>query len=147
MNRRLIDRRTLLRGASLSLGLPLLEAMTPIARSVFAAPDTAGLGGSSPVRMACMFFPNGAIMENWKPTAEGDSWSLSKTLAPLLEEREDRKPHPWPDRYRSLAIKALRRGEMSIGRFAEYLNIRRQEAMRYVEQEVPDGEEVQVTSA
>ncbi len=30
-----------------------------------------------------MFFPNGAIMENWKPTAEGDSWSLSKTLAPL----------------------------------------------------------------
>jgi hypothetical protein len=46
-----------------------------------------------------------------------------------------------------LAIKALRRGEFAIGRFAEYLNINRQEAMRFVEQEVPDGEEVQVTPA
>jgi len=71
----------------------------------------------------------------------------AKTLAPLLEEREDRKPHAWPARYRALAIKALRRGEMSIGRFAEYLSIKRQEAMRYVEQEVPDGEEVEVTPA
>ncbi len=78
VNRTLLDRRTLLRGAGLSLGLPLLEAMTPLARSVFAAPQSA-----PPVRMACVFFPNGAIMENWKPTAEGDGWSLSKTLSPL----------------------------------------------------------------
>ncbi len=78
VNRKLLDRRTLLRGAGLSLGLPLLEAMTPMARSVFAAPTP-----SSPVRMACIFFPNGAIMENWKPSVEENSWSLSKTLSPL----------------------------------------------------------------
>jgi hypothetical protein len=78
MNRTLLDRRTLLRGAGLSLGLPMLEAMTPMARSVFAAPER-----SSPLRMACVFFPNGAIMKNWKPTTAGDGWSLSKTLAPL----------------------------------------------------------------
>jgi Zn-dependent peptidase ImmA (M78 family)/transcriptional regulator with XRE-family HTH domain len=71
----------------------------------------------------------------------------ARLLAPLLEEREDRKPHPWPARYQALAIKALRRGEIAIGRFAEYLNISRHEAMRFVEQEVPDGEEVQVTPA
>jgi Zn-dependent peptidase ImmA (M78 family)/transcriptional regulator with XRE-family HTH domain len=71
----------------------------------------------------------------------------AKRLAPLLEDREDQKPHPWPARYHALAVKAMRRGEMSIGRFAEYLNITRHEAMRFVEQEVPDGEEVQVTPA
>ena len=71
----------------------------------------------------------------------------AKVLAPLLEEREDRKPHLWPARYHALAIKALRRGELATGRFAEYLNISRHDAMRFVEQEVSDGEEVQVTPA
>lgn len=79
---KLIDRRTLLRGAGLSLGLPLLESMTPMARSAFAAPEA-----RSPVRMACIFFPNGAIMENWKPKADGDGWNLSKTLAPLAAHK------------------------------------------------------------
>jgi len=82
VNRRLLDRRTLLRGAGLSLGLPALEAMTPSVRSLFAASDR-----RSPRRMACIFFPNGAIMDNWKPTVEGDSWSLSKTLAPLQKHK------------------------------------------------------------
>ncbi len=71
----------------------------------------------------------------------------ARTLSPLLEDREDRKPlHPWPARYRALAVRAMRRGEMAIGRFAEYLNISRQQAMRFIEQEVPNGEEVQVSS-
>jgi Zn-dependent peptidase ImmA (M78 family) len=68
----------------------------------------------------------------------------AKHQAPMLEERDSPKPHEWPERYRSLAIKALHRGELAIGRFAEYLNISRQEAMRFVAQEVSDGEEVQV---
>jgi hypothetical protein len=71
----------------------------------------------------------------------------AKRLAPLLGDRESPKPHPWPARYRALAVKALRRREISIGRFAEYLSISRHEAMRFVEQEVPDGEEVQVAPA
>ena len=41
----------------------------------------------------------------------------------------------------------MRRGELAIGRFAEYLNITQHVAMRFVEQEVPDGEDVQVTPA
>lgn len=71
----------------------------------------------------------------------------AQTLAPILEERDDTKPGPWPERYRALAIKALRRGAVSTGRFAEYLNIGRQEAMRFVEQEVTEDEEVPVTPA
>ncbi len=71
----------------------------------------------------------------------------AKTMASLFEDREDQLPHKWPARYKALAVKAMRRGEMSIGRFAEYLDMPRQKAMRFKEQETPDGEEVQVTPA
>lgn len=71
----------------------------------------------------------------------------AKTLVPLYEERDQDKPPTWPARYHTLAVEALRRGEISIGRFAEYLEISRQAAMKYVEQEIADGEEVQVTPA
>lgn len=71
----------------------------------------------------------------------------ARRLAPMLEDRESPQPHPWPERYRALAIKALRRGEIAIGRFAEYLSISRHEALRFVEQEAPDGEEVQIAPA
>jgi Zn-dependent peptidase ImmA (M78 family) len=73
----------------------------------------------------------------------------AKQLVPLLrtEERENQAPRELPARYHALAVKALRRGEIAIGRFAEYLNISRHEAMRFVEQETPDGEEVQITPA
>jgi len=71
----------------------------------------------------------------------------AKGLAPLLEEREQTEPPVCPERYKALAIKALRHGAISIGRFAEYLSISRQGAMRYVEQEVTDDEEVPVAPA
>ncbi|MCL2648796.1 MAG: XRE family transcriptional regulator [Phycisphaerales bacterium] len=71
----------------------------------------------------------------------------AKLYAHILEEREDHQPRPWPARYRALAIKALRRGEMATGRCAEYLGITRQEAMQFVEQEISDDEKVQVAAA
>lgn len=71
----------------------------------------------------------------------------AKALAPIFEERNDTIPSIRPERYRALAIKALRHGAISTGRFAEYLDISRQEAMRYVEQEVTEDEEVPVASA
>lgn len=72
-----IDRRLVLRGLGAMVGLPLLEAMTPMARSVMAAPDQ-----KSPTRMACIFFPNGAIMPKWR-SADGESLELGETLRPL----------------------------------------------------------------
>ena len=71
----------------------------------------------------------------------------AKNWRSIFERRTNTKPAKWPDRYWALAMRALRHGEMSIGRFAEYLNISREEAMRYVEQEVMDDEEVQVAPA
>jgi XRE family transcriptional regulator, fatty acid utilization regulator len=71
----------------------------------------------------------------------------AKTLAPLFEDRTQAPAPNRPERFRALAIKALRRGELSIGRCAEYLGITRQQAMKYIEQEATDNEEIQVASA
>lgn len=79
---RVLSRRTLLRGAGFAMGLPLLDAMSPLAQSVFAAP-TIQEGGAAPTRMACIFFPNGVIMPDWTPMGSERDWKLSKTLEPL----------------------------------------------------------------
>jgi len=71
----------------------------------------------------------------------------AKALTSRMDERDNTLPPLWPERYRVLAIKAFRHGAISTGRFAEYLNISRQEAMSYVEQEFKEDEEVSVASA
>lgn len=62
-------------------------------------------------------------------------------------DRERDEPPPRPLRFRALAISALRAGKMSQGKFAEYLGISRREAMRFVEQEAPENEEVAIPPA
>ncbi|QEG00581.1 hypothetical protein Mal15_46520 [Stieleria maiorica] len=65
------------------LGLPLLEAMTPMAKSAFASAEAI----QRPVRMACIFVPNGVIMPQWKPivgpSGQPTDWECSETLQPL----------------------------------------------------------------
>ena len=85
-------------------------------------------------------------------------WSLSKkqtdkllnaaeSWRPFGEDRTDSPAPPYPERYRALAVQALHRGKMSIGRFAEYLGISRQKAMAYLRQETLNHEEIQVPPA
>ena len=50
----------------------------------------------------------------------------------LTPDRDDEAPE-LPERYRALAIQCLRRGDIAVGRAAEYLGIRRWAAMKYVE--------------
>lgn len=76
-----LRRRTFLKGLGLSLGLPLLEAMGPRC--------SAGEANGPPVRMAFVFFPNGAIMPSWTPVETGKNQKLSETLEPLTEFRDD----------------------------------------------------------
>ncbi len=75
-NRTPLPRRTFLKGVGTAMALPALEAMRPV--SLLAA-ESAGV----PVRMAFVFFPNGAIMPSWNPSGEGENYELSKTLKPL----------------------------------------------------------------
>lgn len=78
-----LSRRTILKGAGCALGLPLLEAMLP-SRS-FAAE-----AAKPPVRMAFVSFPNGAIMDAWKPArADDGSFTLGPTMKPLEDVFEN----------------------------------------------------------
>ena len=72
----MISRRTLLRGAGVSLGLPWLEAMA-------AAP-----GAKPPVRMAFLYMPNGVNVANWFPKEKGRNFDLPKTLTPLASLKD-----------------------------------------------------------
>jgi Protein of unknown function (DUF1552) len=73
--RRTLSRRTLLRGAGATLGLPLLEAMLPAARAAGVA--------APPKRLQVFYSPNGMIMENFRPQQAGVNYTLPSTLEPL----------------------------------------------------------------
>ena len=69
-------RRTLLRGAGVSLALPWLEAM-------------AAGKPQAPKRMAFLYVPNGVNVKEWAPEGTGPGYKLSKTLEPLSALRDD----------------------------------------------------------
>ncbi len=72
-----LSRRTVLQGIGATVSLPLLDAMIP-ARTALA--QTA----AKPVpRIGFVYFPHGAIMSNWTPSAEGAEFELPPILAPL----------------------------------------------------------------
>ena len=79
--KRVIPRRTLLRGAAASLALPFLDAMTPVfSRRALAA-------GQPPRRFQTFYVPNGMAMPFWTPKGEGTSFELSPILEPLAPYR------------------------------------------------------------
>jgi hypothetical protein len=74
-------RRAFLKGVGTAIALPWLDAMTP----AFAA--VSRLGGKPPVRMAFMYVPNGIVMPDWTPQAEGALADLPKLLEPIAPYR------------------------------------------------------------
>jgi Protein of unknown function (DUF1552). len=77
-----IDRRTLLKGAGVTLALPFLEAMMPLSALAQSGPKP-GAPGGPPVRMAFLFVPNGMHMPDWTPKAEGTDFDIPYLLEPL----------------------------------------------------------------
>lgn len=82
ITRKSLSRRTLLRGFGTTVALPFLDSMSP----ALAAPNRSG--APAPVRMAFLYVPNGIIMKDWTPKAEGAGYELPKTLQPLEAYRE-----------------------------------------------------------
>jgi hypothetical protein len=77
LTRKHLSRRTLLRGAGAVIGLPLLDAMIPAGTALA---DTA----AAPLpRMGFVYFPHGAVMKAWMPTATGADFPISPILKPL----------------------------------------------------------------
>lgn len=90
LKNRPITRRTVLRGAGAMVGLPLLEAMRPLSSALAAAaPAGAPLDDKPPVRMACLFWPNGCNPKTWTPDKQGKDYELSPILEPLARHKDD----------------------------------------------------------
>ena len=77
----ILSRRRLLGGASVLIGLPLLDAMLP--RPIRGAPP-------APVkRLLCYYTPNGMHMPAWTPAQTGADFELPPILAPLAPVRDE----------------------------------------------------------
>jgi hypothetical protein len=77
--RKRLSRRAMLRGIGVSLGLPLLDAMTP----AFAASSP-----KPPCRMLVNYVPNGMVMQDWAISAPRSEFALPRTLQPLAAHRD-----------------------------------------------------------
>ena len=79
-----IPRRTFLRGLGTVIALPMLDAMGS-ARAVASIADKT----KSPTRMAFLYVPNGAHMQDWTPSKTGADFDLTPTLRPLAPVKSD----------------------------------------------------------
>jgi len=82
LTRNCLSRRTLLRGLGAAISLPMLDAMSP----AFAANAPTGVPRT---RLAFVYVPNGIIMNDWTPAAEGTTFELPRILTPLAPLRDD----------------------------------------------------------
>jgi len=86
ITRKHLSRRTLLRGGTAAIGLPLLSAMVPAATAL------AQTAAAAKPRMGFFYLPHGAIMNNtrygaemnrWTPDAAGRDFDLKPILTPF----------------------------------------------------------------
>jgi hypothetical protein len=90
LTRKHLSRRTLLKGAGFSVGLPLLDAMIPAATAL------AKTDAAPKLRAGFFYIPHGAVMWNTKHGKEMDHWTPSGAgadfkLSPILEPLEKHK--------------------------------------------------------
>lgn len=88
----MIPRRTFLRGVGATLGLPLLDAMgrvLPSASAEAVATTKAASQVQAPVRMACIYFPNGVWEKSWFPEKDGSDYEMPSSLQPLAQYKDD----------------------------------------------------------
>jgi len=82
LSRKHLSRRTLLKGAGVTIALPLLDAMIPagtaLAQTV-AAPTS---------RLGFIYFPHGALQDQWTPVATGRDFDFPFIIKPLEPFRE-----------------------------------------------------------
>lgn len=78
LTKKALARRTFLRGLSATVALPFLDAMAPALTAATPAPK----------RLGFVYFPNGAIMDNWIPKTEGSGFEFTPTLAPLAPYKD-----------------------------------------------------------
>jgi hypothetical protein len=82
LTRKHLSRRAVLKGAGATIALPLLDAMIP-ARTALAQTAAA----SAP-RLGFVYFPHGALQDEWQPTKVGRDFDFPFILKPLEPMRD-----------------------------------------------------------
>lgn len=79
-----LSRRFVLRGLGAAMSTPWLES------SLLGAPKAAVERLSEPpLRMACLFMPNGVRPDYWTPAGDGEEYELTPHLQPLAEHKSE----------------------------------------------------------
>jgi hypothetical protein len=82
VTRKHLPRRSFLKGMGAVVALPVLDAMTP-------ALAGAAQIEKAPVRLAFTYVPNGIVMADWTPAAEGAAFEFTRIMKPLEPFRRD----------------------------------------------------------
>jgi hypothetical protein len=77
ITKRALPRRLFLRGLGVAVGLPFLESMVPAMTALAQTP------ASPKTRFGAIYFPNGAIVEQWIPDQVGAGFEFKPILKPL----------------------------------------------------------------
>jgi hypothetical protein len=86
ISKRQLSRRTVLRGMSTTLALPLLDAMVPALTALAQTP-------AQPVpRLGFFYVPNGIYPPSWHPTRQGTAFSLAPIMSPLAPFQDQMVP-------------------------------------------------------
>src|SRR5215475_3419343 len=82
LTRKHLSRRTLLKGAGASIALPLLDAMIPAGTAM------AQTSATPQPRLGFVYFPHGALQDEWQPKKTGEGFEFPFILKPLEPLRD-----------------------------------------------------------
>src|SRR5690349_8906392 len=77
-----LSRRTLLKGAGVSIALPLLDAMIPAGTAL------AQTAARPATRLGFVYFPHGALQDEWQPRQTGQDFDFPYIVKPLEPYRD-----------------------------------------------------------
>jgi hypothetical protein len=82
LTRKHLSRRTVLKGAGASIALPLLDAMIPAGTALAQMP------AAPSARLGFIYFPHGALQNEWEPPQTGRNFEFPFILEPLAPLRD-----------------------------------------------------------
>jgi hypothetical protein len=82
LTRKHLSRRTLLKGLGASIGLPLLDAMIPAHTAL------AQTAAAPQLRLGFVYFPHGALQDEWQPKQTGRGFEFPFIVKPLEPLRD-----------------------------------------------------------
>lgn len=82
VTRKHLNRRSLLKAAGISIGLPLLDAMVP------AATAQSSTAAAPKLRYATVYVPNGIYPADWHPDTVGKDFEFKRVMKPIEPNRQ-----------------------------------------------------------